>query len=168
MVTEVSQDPLELARACAAKMFADDRASQALGMQVDIVAPGVAEARMTVSAAMVNGHDICHGGYIFTLADSAFAFACNCHNRVTVAASCSIEFLASGKLGDRLLAVAREAHRGKRSGLYDVEITNQDGRLIASFRGRSAILNQSILAESGNPETVNESRPAGFGANSPP
>ncbi len=128
-------------------MFADDHSSRALGMQIEIIAPGVAEARMTIGPTMVNGHDICHGGYIFTLADSAFAFACNCYNQVTVAAGCSIEFLAAGKLGDQLLAVARESHRGGRSGLYDVEVTDQEGRMIALFRGRSATLNQPILAE---------------------
>ena len=147
MIVSIPQDPLQLAKVCAAQMFADDRSSRALGMQIEIIAPGVAEARLTISPTMVNGHDICHGGYILTLADSAFAFACNCYNQVTVAASCSIEFLASGKLGDQLLAVAREYHCGGRSGLYDVEVTNQDGRLIALFRGRSATLNEPILAE---------------------
>ena len=141
----VPDDSLQLARACAEKMYADDRASQHLGMEVEIPAPGCAEARMTVLPTMVNGHDICHGGYIFTLADSAFAFACNTYNEVTVAASATIEFLAPGRLGDILTASARESHRGRRSGLYDIRVSNQDEKLIALFRGRSATLKDSIL-----------------------
>lgn len=138
-------DPLELAKACAATMWADDRASRKLGMEMRITAPGSAETRMKIGPTMVNGHDICHGGYIFTLADSAFAFACNSYDRVTVAASASIEFIAPARLGDELTARAREAHRGGRAGLYDIEVTNQDGKLIALFRGRSATLRGAIL-----------------------
>lgn len=141
----IPADPLELARACADKMFANDTATQALGISIEIPAAGVAEARMTVGPSMMNGHDVCHGGYIFKLADSAFAFACNAYNQVTVAASASIEFLEAGHLGDRLLAVARETRRGRHAGLYDIRVTNQDGRLIALFRGRSATLDRSIL-----------------------
>ena len=99
---------------------------------------------MTVTASMVNGHDICHGGYLFTLADTAFAFACNTYGRATVAAGATIEFLAPAKLGDALVASAREVHRGRRSGIYDVRVTapgeGDEDRLVALFRGRSATL----------------------------
>ena len=138
-------DALELARACAERMLADDRSSGNLGMDIHIVEPGVAEVSMTVTPLMVNGHDVCHGGYIFTLADSAFAFACNCYDEVTVAAGASIDFLAAARLGDKLSAIAREAHRGLRLGTYDVEVRNQDDRLIALFRGRSTGLGTRIL-----------------------
>ena len=140
-------DPLQLARACCNKMFSADQASQSLGMAVEITAPGVAEARMTVAATMVNGHDICHGGFIFALADSAFAFACNSYNRVAVAASASIEFLAPARCGDTLLAVSHEAFRGRRCGLYDIRVTNQDVTLIALFRGRSSAKTIAVLDE---------------------
>lgn len=142
----IPTDPLELARACASKMYDDDLSSRHLGIEVTITAPGCAEARMTVASTMVNGHDICHGGYVFTLADSAFAFACNSYNRVTVAAGASIEFLAPGKVGDNLKAFAREMHRGGRAGLYDVRVTNQEDKLIALFRGHSATLKDPMFS----------------------
>ena len=129
-----------LARSQADAMYADDTAIQALGIEIDNVAPGHAEARMTVSKTMINGHDVCHGGYLFTLADTAFAYACNTYGAPTVAAAASIEFLFPARLGDELLASASEAQRGKRSGIYDVRVTRGDGRLIALFRGRSAVL----------------------------
>jgi acyl-CoA thioesterase len=128
----------KLAEAAAQSMYERDRASQALGMRIAQVRPGYARLTMTVRDDMVNGHDICHGGLIFTLADSAFAFACNSYNLVTVAAGCSIEFLAPARLGDELVATCEERVLSGRSGVYDVGITNQDGHTIALFRGKSA------------------------------
>jgi acyl-CoA thioesterase len=130
-------DAQQLAEAAAAAMWAGDRASQAMGMRIESVTPGRAVLSMTVREDMVNGHDLCHGGYIFALADSAFAFACNSENHNTVAAGARIEFLAPGRLGDRLSATATQVHQGKRTGLYDVTVCNQDGRTLAIFRGNS-------------------------------
>lgn len=138
-------DKQQLAEACAEQMFNDDQASRDLGMLVEIIEPGSAEVRMTVTQNMVNGHDVCHGGFIFMVADSAFAFACNAYDDVTVAAGADIDFLYSAMLGDSLVATARETKRGKRSGIYDVEVRNQEDRLIAVFRGRSAALGRPIL-----------------------
>jgi acyl-CoA thioesterase len=112
---------------------------------VNIVEPGVAEVRMTVSRNMVNGHNVCHGGFVFSVADSAFAFACNCYDNVTVASGADINYLYPAKLDDVLVATARETHRGRRSGVYDVEVRNQDDRLIAVFSGRSAALGRPLL-----------------------
>jgi acyl-CoA thioesterase len=106
-------------------------------MVVDSVTPGRSVLRMTVREDMTNGHGICHGGFIFTLADSAFAFACNTHNRVTVAQAAKIDFLRPAQLGDVLHAEAREISRGGRSGLYDVEVRRANGELVACFRGNS-------------------------------
>ncbi len=139
-------DENAIAQRCAAKMYADDQASQDLGIKVDIKAPGNAEARFEVRSNMLNGHNVCHGGLIFTLADTAFAFACNSYNKVTLAAGASIEFLRPAKLGDRLTATATERHRGRRSGLYDVVVTNQDDVDVAIFRGRSHMTRHSILS----------------------
>lgn len=138
---------LELARACAEKMYASDSASQDLGITVEIPEPGTALARMPVTRRMVNGFDVCHGGLIFTLADSAFAFACNARNDTTVAASASVEFLRSASLGDELVAHARERHRGRRTGIYDVEVRNQQDQLVALFRGRSAALGKPVIGD---------------------
>lgn len=135
----------DIARKCCEIMWSNDLASQELGITVLVDRPGAAEARLEVRRTMVNGHDICHGGYIFTLADTAFAFACNTYNRVTVAAGASIEFVRPGGLGDTLTATAIEAHRGGRTGIYDVNVTNQDGELIAIFRGRSYATRQPFF-----------------------
>ncbi|MEO5764952.1 MAG: hydroxyphenylacetyl-CoA thioesterase PaaI [Casimicrobiaceae bacterium] len=126
-----------LARAVAERMFANDRASRALGMAIVAVRPGLAELTMTVRADMLNGHAICHGGYVFTLCDSAFAFACNSYNFNTVAQGCAIEFLATSHEGDVLTARAAERSLAGRTGVYDVEVTNQRGEKIALFRGKS-------------------------------
>lgn len=136
------------ARACADAMWANDSASQALGMRIDEILPGRATLSMTVRDTMVNGHGICHGGFIFTLADSTFAFACNTYDQVTVAQHCEVTFLTAGRLGDRLTARARERHRAGRSGLYDVTVTREDGTVIAEFRGLSRTIGGSII----NPE----------------
>lgn len=118
-------------------MWAEDDASKSLGMAITSVGPGHATLTMTVRPDMVNGHDICHGGMLFTLADSAFAFACNSHNQSAVAAGARIEFLAPGKLGDILTAAAEQVSQGRRTGVYDVVVSNQDGRTLALFRGNA-------------------------------
>ena len=130
-------DPQAVAEASAAAMYAQDRASQALGMRILEIRPGYARLAMSVREDMVNGHKICHGGLIFTLADSAFAFACNTYDLVTVASSGSIEFLLPVRLGDELTAIAEERSRSKRTGVYDVAVRNQRGECVAMFRGRS-------------------------------
>lgn len=138
-------DKLAVAKACAKKMFDDDAASTELKMTFNIPEPGIAVVRMHVSAIMANGFDICHGGYVFTVADSAFALACNAYNDITVAAGASIDFLKPALLGDELIATAREVRRGRRAGLYDVDVRNQDDTLIAVFRGRSASLDRPLI-----------------------
>jgi acyl-CoA thioesterase len=128
--------PDEIARACADAMWAEDDASKGLGMEIVEVKAGQATLAMTVQPHMVNGQRIAHGGFIFTLADSAFAFACNSHNERVVAAQGNITFIRPGKLGDRLVATAREISRTGRSGIYDVRVTAGD-TVIAEFRGHS-------------------------------
>jgi acyl-CoA thioesterase len=135
----------DIARRCRELMYSTDHASQALGITVQVDQQGAAVATLEVRQTMVNGHDICHGGYIFTLADTAFAFACNTYNRITVAAGASIEFIRPGRLGDTLTAVASEVHRGGRTGTYDVEVKNQGDELIAVFRGRSYATRQAFF-----------------------
>jgi acyl-CoA thioesterase len=136
--------PDALARACADAMWQDDRASQGLGMQIVEIGPGRATLRMTIQPHMVNGHGIAHGGFIFTLADSAFAFACNSHNDRTVAAQGSISFIRPGKLGDVLTARAHEVSRSGRSGIYDVRVTAEDS-VIAEFRGHSRSIGGTLV-----------------------
>jgi acyl-CoA thioesterase len=135
----------ELARACAKAMWDDDAASRGLGIELISVAPGRSELAMTVADRMTNGHKICHGGFIFTLADSAFAFACNTYNQRTVAQHCAVTFIAAGKLGDRLTARAVERHRAGRSGIYDIAVTRQDGTVIAEFRGHSRTIEGELV-----------------------
>jgi len=130
-------DATALARRVAQRMYDSDRASRALGMTITAVAPGRATLTMPVRSDMVNGHAICHGGFIFALADSAFAFACNSYNFNTVAQGCSIEYLAPAREGDVLTAVAQERSLAGRTGVYDIEVTNQHGETIALFRGKS-------------------------------
>ena len=126
-----------VAELAAEKLYGSDQASQMLGMNIVSVAPGSARVTMRVRPDMVNGHDICHGGLIFALADSAFAFACNSHGDNTVAAGAAIEFLAPGRAGDLLTASATERWRAGRSGIYEIEVRNERGDAIALFRGRS-------------------------------
>ena len=128
--------PDDLARACAEAMWKDDDASQGLGMEILEVKAGEAVLAMTIQPHMVNGHGIAHGGFIFLLADSAFAFACNSRNERTVAAQCDISFVRPARLGDRLLARAREISKTGRSGIYDVSVTVDD-TAIAELRGHS-------------------------------
>ena len=120
-----------------ASMFARDAASQSLGIRVEMPEPGRARASLVVTDDMLNGFGVCHGGFIFTLADTAFAFACNGGDDVTVAAGATIDFLESAHGGDELTAVAIERSRRGRTGIYDVTVTNQSGIEIAIFRGRS-------------------------------
>ena len=127
-----------LAEACAEAMWAEDRASQGLGMAVERVAPGEAVLSMTIREDMTNGHGICHGGFIFTLADSAFAFACNTHDQRTVAQHCAVTFLRPGRCGERITAHAVERSREGRSGIYDVTVRRTaDRAVVAEFRGKS-------------------------------
>jgi acyl-CoA thioesterase len=141
-----AEDAQDLAQRCADAMYARDRASQALGMQIAKIAPGYAAMTMTVRADMLNGHATCHGGFIFSLADSAFAFACNSHNLTTVASGCTIEFLAPAREGDVLTATGRERALAGRSGVYDIDVTNQHGATIAVFRGKSARIKGHVIA----------------------
>ena len=129
--------PDELARACADSMWANDNASRGLGFEIVRISSGVAELTMTVRGDMLNGQKICHGGFIFTLADSAFAFACNGYNQFAVAQSCKIDFLAPAYEGDVLTAIAEERFREGRSGIYDARVVNQHGKVIAEMRGNS-------------------------------
>ncbi len=136
---------LERAKACAERMYGADAASQQLGIAIDVLEPGRVTATMRVRDDMINGFDVCHGGLLFTLADTAFAFACNAYDDLSVAASASMEFLQAARAGDVLTATASEEHRGRRGGLYAVEIVNQDGVRVALFRGRSAALGRALL-----------------------
>ncbi len=151
MNVKATLSPDDMARACADAMWKEDDASKGLGMEIVEIKPGIAVMAMTVQPHMVNGQRICHGGYIFTLADSAFAFACNSHNDRAVAAQGNITFIRPGKLGDRLVATAREISRSGRSGIYDVRVAAGD-RVIAEFRGHSRLIPGTWLptAETGN------------------
>jgi acyl-CoA thioesterase len=129
-------------------MLAQDEASRALGMALEEIAPDRARMRMTVRDDMINGHDLCHGGLIFAFADSAFAFACNARNQVTVAAGAEIHFISPASKGETLIAAARERAGAGRSGIYDVEVTDAaTGRLVALFRGRAHRLQGTIVEE---------------------
>ncbi len=138
-------DPQAIAEGAARAMWANDRASKGLGMRIDAVAPGAATLSMPVRTDMLNGHDICHGGFIFALADSAFAFACNSYNFVTVASGCSIDFLAPAREGDVLTASAHERSASGRTGVYDIDVMNQRGERIALFRGKSYRIKGSVM-----------------------
>lgn len=140
-------DAATRAMACAERMYASDLASQSLGIEVTVDEPGRALATMTITESMLNGQRLCHGGFIFALADSAFAFACNGYDDITVAGGASIDFLRPGRLGDVLTATALERQRGRRSGVYDVTVQNQDGKDVALFRGKSVATGQRMLAD---------------------
>jgi acyl-CoA thioesterase len=130
-------DPQALAELAGKAMFERDPASQKLGMTLDEIRPGYARMSMRVRDDMLNGHGTCHGGYVFMLADSAFAFACNSHNFATVGAGCTIDYLAPGNEGDLLTAEAIEQALTGKTGVYDIVVTNQEGRKVALFRGKS-------------------------------
>jgi acyl-CoA thioesterase len=136
-----------LAERVADSMWERDTASHALGMHIVAVGPGRATLAMTVRADMLNGHAICHGGFIFTLCDSAFAYACNSYNLNTVASGCGIDFLAPAREGDVLTAAAHERSAAGRTGVYDIEVTNQRGENIALFRGKSYRIKGHVIAE---------------------
>ena len=135
------------AERAAAALYERDRASQALGMRLAAVRPGWARVTMRVRADMVNGHRVCHGGIVFALADSAFAFACNSHNESTVAAAASIDFLSGAREGDELTAEASELWRTRRNGIYEISVCNQRGERIALFRGRSYRIDGQVVSE---------------------
>lgn len=132
--------PEEIAQACGRVMYADDNAARAQGIEVLEVKPGYARVRMRVRKEHTNSHGTCHGGFIFLLADTAFAYSCNSRNRYSVAASAAIEFLAPASEGDVLTAEGLEQHEARRGGVYDIRVCDAQGKLIALFRGRSAAL----------------------------
>lgn len=138
-------NPQQMAEACARAMWAEDRASAGLGMAIARIAPGEADLTMEVAPTMVNGHGICHGGFIFALADSAFAFACNSFNRRAVAQSNTITYLRPARRGDVLRASAVQAASAGRSGITDVVVTDQEGRQIALFRGLSRTIEGHLV-----------------------
>lgn len=139
-------DPDELARASASAMWERDRTAQALGMQLAKIGPGRATLNMRIREDMVNGHHICHGGMIFTLADTAFAYACNSYNEVTVASACHIDFIAPAREHEILEAEAVERTASGRTGVYDVTIRTNDGRIVALFRGKSHRIGGEVIA----------------------
>jgi acyl-CoA thioesterase len=141
--------PEELARATAAAMYENDACSRALGLEILEVRPGYARLRMAVRDDFLNGHQICHGGLIFTLADSTFAFACNTYNINTVAAGCAIEFLKPVPRGEVLTAEAIEQTLSGRTGIYDIRVMNRAGETVAMFRGKSAQIKGNLIPSGG-------------------
>ncbi|MGL5387435.1 MULTISPECIES: hydroxyphenylacetyl-CoA thioesterase PaaI [unclassified Serratia (in: enterobacteria)] len=139
--------PRALAQRCADQMFSQDTCAQAMEMHIDAVDAGMAKVSMTVGPQMLNGHQTCHGGQLFSLADTAFAYACNSQGLAAVASGCTIDFIRPALAGDRLTACAEVRHQGKTTGLYDVEIVNQLGKTVAWFRGRAHRLGHSIVGE---------------------
>jgi acyl-CoA thioesterase len=146
MVEAMQAQAQALAELAGRTMFERDPASQALGMTLAAIRPGYARMTMTVRDDMLNGHATCHGGYIFMLADSAFAFACNSHNLSTVGAGCTIDYLAPGRAGDVLVAEAVEQALQGKTGIYDVTVRAEDGRMIALFRGKSHRVSGTVAA----------------------
>ena len=143
----MTDEALTLARQCADAIWAGDRASQGLGMEILSIGPGRAILTMTVRESMTNGQGTCHGGFIFALADSAFAFACNAYDRRAVAQHCAVTFLRPAQLGDRLTAECVERTRGDRSGIYDVAVKRADGTPIAEFRGHSRTIDGTWVGQ---------------------
>ena len=139
--------PQQVADAARDAMWKDDRASRSLGIEVLAVGPGTSTLVMTVREDMLNGHHICHGGLVTTLADSAFAFACNAYNELTVAAGFDVNLLAAARLGDVLKATAHEVSKAGRTGVYDITVNNQHGEAVAAFRGRSYTMKGRALVE---------------------
>ena len=136
-MTDPVPEAQRVAEQAARALYERDRASQSLGIRLLAVRPGWARVAMTVRPDMLNGHDVCHGGMVFSLADSAFAFACNSYNETTVAAAAAIDFLAAVRLGDELTAEAAELWRTRRNGIYEIAVWYERGELVALFRGRS-------------------------------
>lgn len=149
-------EAIELARRSAEKMYAADTATSHLGIEIADVRPGHAVARMLITPTMVNGHGVAHGGYLFLLADTAFAFACNTYGAPTVARGAEVQFIAPALLGDHLVATAYERARYGRNGIYDVTVRRSDGAIIAEFRGQS-----HVLAADGASSAGDRTRPAG-------
>jgi acyl-CoA thioesterase len=145
-MTETITDPQALADAVTHAMWSRDRATQGLGIQILSVKPGYALMAMPVRGDMVNGHHICHGGFMFTLADSAFAFACNSYNQNTVASACHIDFLAPAREGDVLEAEAVERSLSGRTGVYDITVRTRGGKTVAMFRGKSYRIKGEVIA----------------------
>jgi acyl-CoA thioesterase len=145
MSDTIPTDPAALARAAATQMHARDRASQHLGITLDEVRPGYARMSMQVQEWMLQGHDMCHGGLMFALADTAMAFASNSHNVPHVALNANIDFLRPALLGEILTAEAREGHRSRRLGMYDVSIVDAQGAPVCHFRGRTYGLSGTVL-----------------------
>jgi acyl-CoA thioesterase len=137
----------QIAEATRDAMWANDRASKALGMRVEAIGPGTATLTMAVREDMLNGHDLCHGGLITTLADSAFAFACNAYNEITVASGFDVNIVAGARRGDLLTARAQEVSRAGRTGVYDITVANQRGETVAAFRGRSYAMKGKAVVE---------------------
>lgn len=142
-----NNDPASFARACSDAMHANDQAAHMMGIEIVDTTPGKAVLQMQVRQDMLNGHAVCHGGMLFTLADTAFAHACNNTNKVTLASGCTIDFLAPALLDEVLTATAVERSRSGRTGVYDVEIHNPAGKLVATFRGRSYQIKGTVLAD---------------------
>ena len=138
----------DLAEAVGREMYRRDRTSHFLRIALDEIRPGYARMSLTVTDDMVNGHGMCHGGFIFTLADSAFAYSCNSHNHNAVASGCTIEYLAPAQVGDVLTATAEERALAGRSGIYDIEVSNQAGKRIALFRGKSHRIQGELVKSS--------------------
>ncbi len=145
-MTKPQMSPEVMAQRCAEGMLATDEAVRSVGMKLEQIAPGAAVMSLELRPEMMNSHGTCHGGFIFALADSTFAYACNSHNDVAVAQSCTITYINPAKAGDRLRAVAREVSRRGRSGVYDIEVTDQKGQQIALFRGHSRTVKGKHIA----------------------
>ncbi|EQC1056223.1 TPA: hydroxyphenylacetyl-CoA thioesterase PaaI [Providencia rettgeri] len=143
----ISLPNITLAQQSAHIMYRDDACTKAMGMSIEKVEEGFAQLKMPITAQMLNGHKTCHGGQLFSLADTAFAYACNSQGHAAVASMCSIDFIRPGFEGDLLTATATMKHQGKRNGLYEVEITNQDGKTLALFHGRSHRLGHRLTGE---------------------
>lgn len=150
-MNQQQQQQMKLAKQCSSYMWERDAASQEMGMQIEEVIPGRSVISMEVRASMLNGQKCCHGGYIFALADSAFAFACNSYNDITLAQGCNIEFIRPAFAGDTLTAKAVEVSRGRRTGVYDVSVVRQDAKVVAVFRGKSFALGKPLLESDGLP-----------------
>ena len=146
-----------LAEACADSMYQQDIAAQAMGIRIDSVSPGRAVLSMSVRDDMLNGHNICHGGFTFALADTAFAYACNSYNQRAVGAGAQIDYVAPAQPGDRLTAVASECYRRGRSGIYDVLVHNQHGEQLALFRGNSRQISGAVVADAGTDDSTDNS-----------
>lgn len=135
----------QLARACAESMYSRDTAARELGITIESATPGGSRITMPVRASMLNGHGVCHGGFIFAFADTAFAYACNSRNAVNLAQSCSIDFINPAREGDLLTATAEQHHQFSRTGLYDITVARPNGEVVARFRGRSYRVKGTIL-----------------------